>query len=126
MIGEYPVFLGRHQLGTVTVKRVGLYYQFVCRCKLPENVLYRLRVSYDNVEENLGVLVPEGEEFALNTKLPAKKFPEGSPEFWICTSSESAGEKVIPVYPDEPFVYISRLKDMYMVRKNGHLGLAVK
>ena len=126
MIGEYPVFLGKHQLGTVAVKRAGLYYQFVCRCKLPGNVLYRLRISCDDTQENLGVLVPEGDRFVLNTKLPVKKFREGSPEFWIFSNSEGSGEKVIPVYPDEPFAYISRLKDMYLVRKNGYLGLAVK
>ena len=35
-------------------------------------------------------------------------------------------EKYVPVYPEEPFSYMSRLKDAYLERRNGQLGIVIR
>ena len=126
MEGSYGVCFGNRQVGKVTVQRKGLYYRFQCRCRLPENGVSRLRISCGKVQENLGVLTPEGDGFCLDTKLPVKRFGEEIPVFTVVPKSERAEGTYVPVYPEEPFSYISELKRAYLVRKNGGLGIVLK
>ena len=65
---EYDIRLGRDVIGKAEVTRQGLYYLFSCRCKLESDTMYRVTVSCGGHHENLGVLVPMGTEFGLDTK----------------------------------------------------------
>ena len=126
MLGEYPVFQGDAQIGKVSVYRIGLYYRFCCNCKLQNNGLYRLYVSCDGCQQNLGVLVPEGDCFFLETRVPSKRFGEGIPEFFVISNYAKSEEAFYPIYPEEPFAYISRLKDAYLIKRNSQLGVILK
>lgn len=122
MEGTYGVKLGRQQVGKVQVIRMGLYYWFVCRCQLTGGVVCRLGVSCGEKQENLGVLVPMEEGFGLDTRLPVKRLGEGEMAFTLLPKHESNVGQFVPIYPEEPFGYIERLKDAYLVRKCGVLG----
>jgi len=124
--GNYRVYFGNQQVGNVSVQRLGLYYRFSCRCQLTGNVICRLQIICGNVQENIGIPVPVNGEFGLDTKLPVKRFGEGKPEFTLVPKYEFNDTMFVPVYPEEPFAYIARLKDAYLVRKNGQMGIALK
>ena len=126
MEGEYPVYWGEQQVGKVRVRRQGLYYRFQCRCRPGSGRVCRLRVHCGNAWEDLGILVPAEDGFGLETSIPAKRFPAGEPAFFVVPKVERASSGFLPVYPEEPFAYISRLKDAYLVRKNGVTGIAMK
>lgn len=64
--------------------------------------------------------------FGLNTKLPAKRFGNGNAEFLLVPKYEKENGIFVPIYPEEPFAYISRLKEAYLVRKAGQTGLLIK
>lgn len=34
--------------------------------------------------------------------------------------------RFIPIKPEEPFAYIERLKDAYLVRQDGQVGIIIK
>lgn len=123
MEGNYPVYFGNDPVGKVQVLGQGLYYGFHCRCQLTGAVMCRLEVSCGGKRENLGVLVPMDEGFGLDRKLPAKRFAGGSPRFEIIPKHDKPTGIFIPITPEEPFSYIEKLKDGFLARKNGQLGL---
>ena len=114
MVGDYAVFFGNQQAGKVRVQRQGLYYSFHCRCRLTGDVVCRLYVSCGGRQENLGVVIPEGDGFGLDTRLPVKRFRDGEPSF-----------SLIPKH-EEPFAYIERLKTSFLVKKYGQMGILLE
>ena len=77
-------------------------------------------------KESLGVLVPMGDGFGLDTKLPAKRFGDTVPEFRLVPNKPVLEGKFVPIKPEEPFSYIERLKDAYLTQREEQLGIIVK
>ena len=125
MEGIYGVMFGGKQCGKVQVLRQGLYHRFICRCSLSGEVLCRLRVRCGEKEEELGLLVPSDGVFGLDRRIPAKRLGEGTPEFALYVRREAGDGRFVPIVPEEPFGYISRLKDAYLVRRNGQAGILI-
>ena len=122
---EYTVYLWDRPAGMVTVRKEGLYFLVFCRCELPEDVIFRLKAVSQGREENLGILVPENGTFVLRTRIPVKRL-EGEFVFHAVPNREVLPGKFIPLCPEEPFRYLERLKDAYLVRKNGRTGIIIK
>ena len=122
MVGNYEVFFGNQQAGKVQVTRQGLYYRFVCRCKLTGDVVCRLYVSCGGQRENLGV----GEGFGLDTRQSVKRFRAGEPSFSLVPKNEMASGQFVPIIPEEPFAYIERLKTSFLVKKYGQMGILLE
>lgn len=126
MVSEYHLYLGKEIVGTASVERQGLYYHFVCRCRLPKDKLCRVMVECDGYHENLGTLVPWGKYFGLSTRVPTKRFGGGKLHFKVIPKY-SAGQGIfIAVYPNEPFAYLSKLKDACLEVRNGQAGVVLK
>ncbi len=126
MEGNYEVSFGNQNVGRVQVQRQGLYYRFLCRCQLSGNVVCRLQVTCGDKGENLGVVIPVGDGFGLDTRLPVKRLGEGNMTFTLMPKHEAGGGTFVPIYPEEPFSYISRLKDAYLARKGGQVGIMIR
>lgn len=80
--------------------------------------------------EKLGVLVPVEGGFGLDTRLAAKRFAQGVPEFAAVPrknpDEEVSDRHFIPIKPEEPFAYLSRLENAYFVCRNGEIGVILK
>ena len=125
MVGDYEVFFGNQQAGRVQVTRQGLYYRFVCRCKLTGDVVCRLYVSCGGQQENQGVVVPTGDGFGLDTRFPISRVGRGVLSFCILPRHDPLqGRLFVPITPEEPFAYLSRLKDAFLETRNGQIGAA--
>lgn len=120
------MYFGNQLAGKVQVLKQGLYYRFICHCQLTGDVVCRLCVTCGGKQESLGILVPVGGGFGLDTKIPAKRLGEGSMEFRLIPKHEVTSGKFVPIYPEEPFAYIERLKDAYVTRKYGQIGVIIK
>ena len=112
--------------GKVTVQRQGLYDRFSCRCKVPGDGMYRLMVTCGNHRETLGVLIPKDDSFVLETKVPSKRIGEGDMTFSLFSKQQTHTENFVPICPEEPFRYISRLKESFLVQKDGQLGILIE
>ena len=123
MEGNYGAYLGKELCGKVQVLRQGLYYRFICRCRLSGESLCRLRVTCGGRTEELGVLAPVDGGFGLDRKIPVKRLGEGTPEFRVYGDREVPAGRFVPICPEEPFSYIAKLKDAYLVRRNGQAGI---
>ena len=125
MVGTYEIKQGGSSVGQVCVERQGLYYRFVCRCRLAGGI-YRLVVSCGGKREDLGILVPLEEGFGLEKRIPVTRMGEGKPEFLLMCKENVRKEKFVSVYPEEPFSYMARLKDAYLERREGQLGILLR
>ena len=125
MIGNYPVLFGANQIGKVQILKQGLYYRFICLCRHDAHGVYRLMADLGNSRVPIGVLVPEKDGFGLNKTLPVKRFEEGQPNFYLVPMHDSVKGKFVPISPEEPFLYLSRLKDAFLIYQNGKVGAMI-
>ena len=126
MEGTYEVSLGAKPIGQVTVRRQGLYYHFSCRCVLIGDVVCKLIVTCADKQENLGVMVPMDGKFGIEKRIPVKRLGEGIPQFRVMPKHEKMEGKFVPIYPEEPFAYMTRLKDAFLETQAGQLGIVIK
>lgn len=126
LVRSFSVTVCGKPVGKVIVQRQGLYYLFSCRCNLSEDVMYRLMVDCGPVRENLGILIPQNGSFVLDTKVPAKRIGEGNMIFSLISKQEEYKGVFVPIYPEEPFTYISRLKESFLVYRNGQPGINIE
>lgn len=142
---EYEAYLGDHIAGKVRLTKEGLYYRVLCRCSLPQNVVYRLYGICGEERENLGVLMPDGDGLLLERKIPAKRLTDCT-RFLI--SDGSAPEKVataepeqeaeimadtgtetgifVPIHPEKPFDYLHKLESAYLQEQDGQIGAHIE
>ena len=121
----YSVMLNSKPAGKVSVRRQGLYYHFSCRCCLNSENIYRLVVCCADKEEKLGILVPSEKSFILNTQVPVKHIGESDMSFYLTSNQNLSSEIFVPIIPEEPFSYIKRLKESYLERRYGQLGVRI-
>ena len=121
MEGTFQVSLAGQTVGTVQVIREGLYYRFRARCCLEGEAVCRLMAN----GENLGILVPSAGGFGLETKLPAKRFA-GAWDFQIRPNRPVLEGRFVPIKPEEPFSYLERLKESYLIRRDDEIGILLK
>ena len=126
MEGVYEVKQGSDKVGKVQVVRQGLYYRFVCRCRMSPETVSRLVVSCGGRRESIGVPVPDGDGFGLEKKLPVKLFGEGVPEFYLAPRHDPVKGKFVPIYPEEPFAYIAGLKEAFLEYQKGQAGARLR
>ena len=121
MVGNYELSRGT---GRVAVTREGLYYRFSCRCKLTGDVMHRLVVTTDAGNVDLGVCVPMEGGFGVERKVPCKKFG-ANPQFRLLPKHENMQGRFVPIYPEEPFAYMTKLKDAFLATQNGQVGIVI-
>ena len=120
MVGTYPLSQGQ---GSVKVTKEGLYYRICCRCQLSEKGMFRLVAVTEAGRVDLGILAPVGEFFCLQKRIPCKQMGEIPPQFHLISGDRG---NFVPVYPEEPFRYISRLKDSFLEIRGGQVGIVIK
>ncbi|MBQ7330957.1 MAG: hypothetical protein IJW94_04110 [Oscillospiraceae bacterium] len=125
MVGTFDVYMGKEAAGRVTVTREGLYYRFHCRCKLSGEVMHQLMLRVGQQEMSLGILAPEKGEFGVKTRIPVKHFEKGEPCFWLAPRHKKLEGLFVPISADEPFPYLSRLKNSYLEIRNGQMGAVI-
>ena len=100
---NYAVMYRNEQAGKLQIQRQGLYCRLQCRCQLPGDDIYRLRMLAEEDSTHIGVLVPEGDGFVLDKKIPAKRIPSGQLRFAVHGSREAeVRELEKPDKPEKP------------------------
>ena len=125
MVGTYEIRRGNDVVGTATVEKQGLYYRFCCRCKITGEGMRRIVITCGKQREDLGVCVPIDGDFGMDKKIPCNHFGAEKPEFLLLPKYPDAQGKFVPVYPDEPFAYMSRLKDAFLEVREGLPGVLI-
>ena len=122
---EYTVLSGNETVGKALVRRQGLYCCISCRCRLTGLVRYKLLVTCGENTEDLGLCVPQGDEFGVDTKIPMKRLGEGALTFFLVPKHNVLKGKFVPVSPNEPFDYIRQLQEAHLARQDGLPGVVL-
>lgn len=117
--------MGDTLIGTAQVERRGLYYHIQVRCELAGGVMHKVLMCCDGREENLGILFPVDGKFGLSTRIPVKRIGEGKIIFRILPRHGSLSGRFVPLSPQEPFQYITRLKDSFLERRGNTTGIVI-
>lgn len=125
-MNTYPILRGGETIGQASVEKKGLYYYFSCRCCLSGEVIYRLMASCGENRENLGIPVPEGDTFVLNTRIPVNKLGQGDLAIQAVPRHGKLDGKFIPISPDEPFNYLRQLEKAVFEKRNGQPGIVLR
>ena len=123
--GRYDIFLGQERVGQAVVEQQGLYYCFDCRCKLSGTVICRINVSCNGHQEDLGIPVPTEGWFRLKKKVPVKRLGKGLFRFQVTPRHRAWEKGFVPVYPEEPFAYLSKLQNAFMEVREGQAGVVL-
>lgn len=126
MEGCYEVYLGNAAVGKVQLLRQGLYFRVICRCTIPSDRVFRLFAQMGDRQENLGVVVPEGDGFLLDRKIPAKRFTGETLRFLLSSGGGERTGRFVPICPEEPFQYIDRLKTAFLESEHGKVGIRIE
>ena len=125
MVGTYEIRRGNEIVGTATVAKQGLYYHICCRCRVSGEGMRRIVIICGKTRHDLGICVPMEDGFGVDKKIPCKRFVTGEPEFLLLPKYPGVQGKFVPVYPDEPFAYMTRLKDAYLQVRDGQPGIVI-
>lgn len=126
MEGTYNVYQGEESLGKVHVQKQGLYYRFFCRCKFSGQVMYDLQLNWDDGKALLGLLTPMDGQFGLEVKVPVKRVGQHNWRFSLRPHHSAVGGQFVPIYPDEPFSYLSHLERAYLSVQSGQVGIVLE
>lgn len=125
MLGEYSIMLDSSRVGTALVTRQGLYYLLECRCKLPSPEPYRITVSWEDRNVDLGICMPDGNWSRSKTRITIKQAGEGTPVFRAHPRNAAGKEVFYPLNLTEPVIYLSRLRTARLERQGDALGIVL-
>ena len=108
----YQIFWNETAVGTADVTKEGLYYRFACTCRPVGEGIHKILVSDGYTQRNLGICVPVGRDFVLNTKIPAKSLCIEKLTFRIVPKEEEGFW--IPVEEGMAFEYVDKLNSAYL------------
>ena len=118
----YDVLLGNKTVGSAEIREVGLYCRVQCICKLPSSQIYRILMVGTTGELLLGVCVPNGDEWILERKIPAKNLPGEELRFYIIGAGDE-NAIVGKLKREEVKLNISALRNMRYSALRGHRGI---
>lgn len=126
MVGSYEIVQGVDKVGTAVITKEGLYYRFSCRCRYGGEPMRRILMICGDRQLDLGVCVPVDGQFGLEKRIPCKHLADGTPEFRLMPKYQRLRERFVPVYPEEPFSYMAKLKDAFLEIRDGQIGVVIK
>lgn len=126
MEGTYPIDLGGETIGQAVVTRDKLYLCISCRCRLSGEVIYKVIARCGDHQEDLGILAPQNGAFCLQRRLPVKRLAGGSLSFSAVPRHPKLEGNFVPLSPETPFSYLTKLENAYLARQNGQIGIVIR
>ena len=116
MMLQYCVVQNDISVGQVCLVKEGLYYLIHCQLNLTKPGTYRLWAQTGENSFDLGICVPYGGVFGLQTRIPVKKIDPQHLHFFLKSGSKN---QWVPVFEDQPFPCISYLEKGKLCMKEG-------
>ena len=122
----YGLYHNGQKIGSAQVQKCGLYYQFSCRCNLSSGTPFTVEACRGGKAVNLGICVPCGDSFGLQTRVPMKRLGEGEWHFSVQPKHKEPEGLFCPIRADEPFAYIDRLTKACLSYRDGQMGIVIR
>ena len=118
----FDVCLHQDKVGTVLLKKQGLYYQLECFCNIPMKNRYNLILMCDD-EINLGICVPYQNGFGLRTRMKMSAIKPDRIHFKLTSENEAQRVEFYPVYENKSFEHIDKLGDSCLRIQEKQIGI---
>jgi len=122
----YDVFSGGQRVGSVQLRKRGLYWQFDCHCKPVGKQVFRLEMKMGDQWKSLGIPVPEGECWCLSTRIPIRQMENSAEKFRLTPLGEAPKGRFLPVYEQQPFPELSRVRKGKLAIRDGVVGILLE
>lgn len=150
----YAVMYRGEQVGKLQMQKQGLYCRLQCRCQLPGDDIYRLRMLSGEDSIHIGVLVPDGDGFLLDKKIPEKRIPSGELRFSVrgnrdtevrepekteekpeetqeetpeqIQESEPEEKEFVPICEEEPFPALEQVRSSVLAWQDDQPGIFIQ
>jgi len=123
-MAEFEIAMDGKVVGKATVERQGLYCRFSCRCVFPDKGIHTIWVCWDGGSRKLGVCVPNGRDYCLNTSVPLKYIPDKRLTFAV-DYTEKKQDDFYAVDAERPFDPIDKLSRAQFDVRDGKPGLII-
>ena len=110
-------------IGRAEVKKEGLYYCFYCACTPPDKEMYRIHVNDGMTTKDLGICVPEKDQYTLVARVPVKYFKND--ELVFVLTPARLEKTFMPVTSDGPFEALDQLETARFQLENGQSGILI-
>ncbi len=118
----FQIFDKESCVGTAQIQQEGLYYRIYCNCKINADGIHRVIVRDGESAIDLGICVPEGNQFALTSRVPIKKLNADSCIFSLVKQGEKPSEhcsrREVPVETGKPFPALDELENGYFTNED--------
>ena len=121
---EYPIICKNKPVGTAQVTVEGLYYRIRCWCTQEARPPRRILMRSEAASVDLGICLPDGQQFIMNTRIAAKRLGEGAFSFHMSAPEYEKGIFYV-VETNKPFPHLSSLKRARFTVQDGKAGLWV-
>ena len=122
---ELEITSENRRIGTAAVRQEGLYYRFCCICTLPQGSVYRLTVTDEVGHHSLGIPVPEGGRFRLETRIPARHFTGRLRTVTAVPKTALPETRFVPLVPGATFPALSELHLARLETRDGTVGIVL-
>ena len=102
-MNSYDIFCGEDIVGNAWVTEKGLYTYIECCCRFATPAMYRVCVSFDEKDIDLGICILEGNVYTINKRIPTKYLQKGIPQFRVLSTNQQENLQFILVKQEVPF-----------------------
>lgn len=99
MDGFYEVTYEGAPIGKTELRRQGLYCWITCRCRIPDDEMYRLAAAWTDGWLNIGILIPDSDGLILKKSFPAKHLGMQNLRFELMKAAKDPAEVLFPKQP---------------------------
>lgn len=118
----YHIYMNGESVGKAIVEKEGLFYKITCACIVPDKDFYRIRVDDGKTSRDLGICVPNGDEFVLTSRVPVKFLTGETLSFTLVPRT---AETAVPVATGETFDYLDKLESARLQNTNGQTEIVI-
>ncbi len=115
----FPIFKNCEQIGTTRVEEKGLYYHFYCAIRPKTPGKYHIYLQSGKQTTNLGLCVPEKDEFILRTSIPIKNIPSQQMRFSAVLIPKCEEQYIVEAH--RPFGQLMHLNNAYLAERDGQM-----
>lgn len=117
---KFDIQLQNAAVGFAEIAKSGLYYTIHCTCYIPDKDIYKVQLSTNNQQINLGVCIPKAGCFQLEKRIPIKQIHLENAGFQLVKSSGNGINQIVAIDPNMPFPEAERIKSGRFFSQNGN------
>lgn len=119
MLSYYEIFYGKSVVGTLNVKKEGLYYVFHGKINRSMDRVWRIIAISDNTKVDIGICVPYSSDLIFQKRIPRKNFVDA---IWRFEAVENHAWRSKAIDQNRPFEDLDRIEQgRAMIQNDGSI-----